>query len=638
MVKKKNSKDPPDKFFQKDKSPYKTIKTSLKSILKNPEILFKINELVLTCNHIVIDTYMFIRLYCLYKYKNNENIPDLDSKFILYCISALGEKDNRGKKPTNTDLIDELNNFYTNEFQPIFNHQKFNLRNLSYTLPYISQNMETCLSVNLKEHFVKRLSRFINIIAGKYYDSLNLEESDKKQSLYKLKKSILENKYEEIPDIFQDWFKDIKDKILPQKFTKSIPYDCQAHPFKYLPYSFYMSKIFEEHNEKVKEGLIDGELIKLFQPLSLRKSNIPKYITIDTATLINLFSEKGSKGKLLQSLKENQEEVWYKYFRMNKKVFREGEYSFNYTIQTDGIGASLLFKHSSIKDKGYGSKVKEFQDDISYIDDLNEKQLQTIKDKKIVSADPGKLYLLYMMDEEGNSLKYSCKQRDTESMAKRNRRIKLTNKKNSTEKIIQLETEISNHLSTTVDYEKFKDYIKIKHEINEKTRSFYEQKLYRKLNWRSKVYRQKSEDKFLNRIEEKFGNNLLICIGDWSNKQGSCIRGPSTMGIGIKKLVNKRFNTLLIDEYNTSKKCCNCHKDIENVKIGSNSKFRLLGCKECKRKCNKTNIGSPEDENNSMEKSYSFLTRDKNSCINMLNIIQHIINKGRRPKVFSRCQ
>ena len=37
-------------------------------------------------------------------------------------------------------------------------------------------------------------------------------------------------------------------------------------------------------------------------------------------------------------------------------------------------------------DDADGSKVKEFQDDISYIDDLNEKQLQTIKDKKIVVA------------------------------------------------------------------------------------------------------------------------------------------------------------------------------------------------------------------------------------------------------------
>ena len=109
------------------------------------------------------------------------------------------------------------------------------------------------------------------------------------------------------------------------------------------------------------------------------------------------------------------------------------------------------------------------------------------------------------------------------------------------------------------------------------------------------------------------------------------------MGVGLKRLVNKKYTTLLLDEYNTSKKCCNCYKDIENVKIDSESKFRILGCKGCKRKSIKTNIGSPEDENRSMEKSYSFLTRDKNSCINMISIIRHMIqNKGARPREFTR--
>ena len=75
---------------------------------------------------------------------------------------------------------------------------------------------------------------------------------------------------------------------------------------------------------------------------------------------------------------------------------------------------------------------------------------------------------------------------------------------------------------------------------------------------------------------------------DWSNKQGYCIKGTSTMGIGLKRLVAKKYTTLLIDEYNTSKKCCNCWQDIENVKINGNSKFRLLGCKNCKV----NNIGS----------------------------------------------
>jgi hypothetical protein len=92
--------------------------------------------------------------------------------------------------------------------------------------------------------------------------------------------------------------------------------------------------------------------------------------------------------------------------------------------------------------------------------------------------------------------------------------------------------------------------------------------LNRKINWRTKVYRQKSEDKFLHNIETQFGNkeDIVVCIGDWSAKQGSCIKGASTMGVGLKRLVRKRYTTLLLDEYNTSKKCCHCWKDIQQEK------------------------------------------------------------------------
>ena len=65
-----------------------------------------------------------------------------------------------------------------------------------------------------------------------------------------------------------------------------------------------------------------------------------------------------------------------------------------------------------------------------------------MKTKNIVCADPGKKFLLYMMDNSGNELKYSCMQRDTESLAKRNRRIKMTNKKQN-KQIVDDETEAS---------------------------------------------------------------------------------------------------------------------------------------------------------------------------------------------------
>jgi len=48
----------------------------------------------------------------------------------------------------------------------------------------------------------------------------------------------------------------------------------------------------------------------------------------------------------------------------------------------------------------------------------------------------------------------------------------MANKKNNKE-VIEIEIELSKYLSTTIDYNKFKDFIKAKHNSNEKTRTFY---------------------------------------------------------------------------------------------------------------------------------------------------------------------
>lgn len=44
---------------------------------------------------------------------------------------------------------------------------------------------------------------------------------------------------------------------------------------------------------------------KLFQPLSLRTSIVPHYITIDTASLISFFADKGTKAALLKCVTDN---------------------------------------------------------------------------------------------------------------------------------------------------------------------------------------------------------------------------------------------------------------------------------------------------------------------------------------------
>ena len=645
MVKK--VKEPPDKKGVNCctvKPPYRTIQTSLKSILKDITINEKIQELVLKCNTIVSDAYMFVRLFALSKYHSKQPTPDLNADFLRYCIMAMGTRDARGRSVGNVELLQELHAFYEKEYQPIHNHQKHNLIGLTYTLPYLCQTMETCITTNLKEHFCKRLLRFINIFGGEYYIQ-NYGEINLKETLWKLKRAILLQN-QDIPEQMKPWYEVHKPFLIPLNIEKSIPYDAQKSPFKYLYPSFYMNKQYEEYNEIIQQRIhtealspeetkhLQAKFIALFQPLSLRNSSIPKYITIDTATLINLFSEKGTKGKLLQTLKENQETVWKKYFRMNKKLFRKtNDYSFNYTLQTDGIGCSLLFVHRNAKDKKYGVRLDSIIESIPYIDDVSEEQLDILKQKKIVTADPGRKYLMYMMDDEGKSLRYSCMQRDTESLAKRNRRILNTNKHVSD--IVKKESLLSQFCCKTVDIERFKAFIQSKYETSQTTKSFYENPLYRKLNWRKKVYRKKSEDKFLNAIEHAFGDkeDIVLCIGDWSNKNTIKGLAPS-MGVGLKKIIKKRFTTLLLDEYNTSKKCCNCWGNVCNATIQGNSKFRLLSCKNC---CKNT-TGSPEDEHSSVVSQGNFLTRDKNSCINMLNIVKYMLyNKKQRPLEFQRC-
>lgn len=468
--------------------------------------------------------------------------------------------------------------------------------------------------------------------------------------MYVLKKNINNGETNELPKELNEWMNENKSKIVPNIFEKSIAYDSKVYPNKYIIYSFNMNKDYETYNQQIKEAInilqnkgdhinisikkdkikeeidiLNTKMIKLFQPISTRKSNIPKYINIDTATLMNLFSEKGEKAKKLKTLKENQNKMWYKIFNMDHKIFTQSkDYIFNYTLQTDGIGVSLLFRHISIKDQKYGHKRKKLIDEDTYVDDLTIDQLNILQNKKIVTCDPGKYNMAYMVDDDGNKLRYTCAQRDTESLAKKNRNIMKKNK--ILNKIVEIESKLSDVTSKTVNYDEFKRYIKKKHNINIQVKAFYEKEICRKLNWRAQTNRRKSEDKFLNNINKTFGDNIFICYGDYSRNTQMKYHVP-TLGKGLRKIIEKKHNVILVNEFNTSKKCCNCWKDLINHIINGEEKHRLLVCKnlEC------MNIGSLESKPCPM-----FINRDLNACNNMMMIVKNIIYGHKRPKEFCK--
>ena len=163
MVKKKKPKDTFQEFRNNEKSAYKTFKIPLKTILLHRDTIQPvINNLVFEMNDLVIHTYQFIRLYILNCYTNNKPLPMIDETFILYCIKSLGSRDNRGKKGKDTELLEMLDTFYKTEYQPLLNHEKTNLKNTTFLLPYLATQIHTSLHNNFQEHFIQHFSNSKN--------------------------------------------------------------------------------------------------------------------------------------------------------------------------------------------------------------------------------------------------------------------------------------------------------------------------------------------------------------------------------------------------------------------------------------------------------------------------------------------
>ena len=604
MVKKKKLKDEFKEFRNNDKSAYKTFKIPLKTILLNRDTIQPVvNHLVFEMNDLVIHTYQFIRLYVLNCYTNKQPLPEFDENFISYCIKSLGTRDNRGKKCKDTELLETLEKFYQEEYQPLLNHENTNLKNTTFLLPYLATQIHTSLHNNLQEHFIQHFLRFIN--------KTTTEITEEKSTLFQFKKQLFD--LSETDEMFSEWKITHLSNILPTEIKKSIHYDVKVRPFEYLKGLLYMNSILEKMESK------------LFQPLPLRNNIIPKHIIIDTASLINLFcsendkdGNKIKKGELLSNVKENQNEVWCNFLNLKNKIFKNKHYQFHYQIQTDGISCCLLFIRKDLKDKKWGSRVPVLQEQDFYnIEDLSKEQLDTLKERNIVGCDPGKRSLVYMMDKNGNKLQYTAPQRKKESKAKCNERILLLERKRND--IIEKETHLSLQNSKSVDYNKFKAYLVEKDKLNKETTKFYKRDVWRKMKFRQYSYGKKSIDTFLNKIKETFGENILIGYGNWSRSTQMKHFMP-TMNKGLRKLIHKKYDTITINECNTSKKCCDCNNDLEYYKDKENKKvFRLLKCSNCVSCENKKIV---------------FRTRDANSSINIMKLTSCWIEKQERPLCF----
>ena len=170
--------------------------------------------------------------------------------------------------------------------------------------------------------------------------------------------------------------------------------------------------------------------------------------------------------------------------------------------------------------------------------------------------------------------------------------------------------------------------MRAKNKLNAELCDFYGLAVHRKMKWRQFVYTRRSEDKFLGRMRQLYGDDALVAYGNWSRTTQMRHFVP-TKGVGMRRLISRHFETVLIDEFRTSKLCCNCSKELSHVKVkrgeqGESKKklYRCLVCEEC--------------ESSKSEKQRVFLTRDLNSAVNIRRLACDWISNQTRTPGFSR--
>jgi hypothetical protein len=629
----------------KEKPPefFKSVKTSLKSILKHPEInTSKINNVVIKSHKIVIHTLQFLKLYILHHCESK--IPEIDKVLILNIMKIVcGEKHTKMGKPPKQETVElqeQLTIFYKKNYKPYTQPEHLDYEYMSNILSYLCEDIQTMYENNIQLHYVDYVERFVNVVWKKKFLAEKIRKvfSTKKErdarirclekDLRLIKNDLLnvDTKVVYTSKVYyHDWITQQKKYILPNKdnFQKqSIYYDLKCKPMDYLPCMITMMK------------QVESELETISNVFPLRSSIAPGYIRLDTITLVNMLLRKEQGNKCDYSnqgnTKKHEDKIWRFFFRTEKKVFYKTDFAFHHMISTDGVGVSILLIRDDLVGKRLPIQKKGVSKEL-YIDELND--YTELRNKKIVGIDPGKEDLIYCVDgasKDANVFRYSQNQRRKETKMKKYNNIILAMKTNKIQgkSVIDYETDLSNYNRKTLQLDKFNEYIGEKNRINNILFEFYAKILFRKLKFGRYINVKRNEQKMISNFKEMYGNpnEVVICIGDWKQRQCMKYKEP-TLGIGMRSLLRKnKYKVYLVDEFRTSCKCSNCSGGVcekfmvrENPRPNKDGLRLVHGLLRCKSGCGTWN-------------------RDRNGSSNIYKVAYHAIHnlEEKRPSYLCR--
>jgi hypothetical protein len=623
-------KEPPDK-----RPTHKTVKTSLKSIAKNDLVVEKLAEVAVMANKIVIHTLQFMKLYLIHCYDTDKPFPKVGRNLVKCFMKVLCEPPKQGRKPSEAtiDCKAELDVFYREHYAP-FTHEALRYTHMNTMLDYLADSITTIYENNIEQRIVSYIERFVNVSWKKrevveMINSTKQTDEQKKTlitklcgNLRKVKNDLLHPEANKTsPVLYHRWIDEVKAYIIPHRELQkgTVYYDVKCSPQDYLRGMVYMMKAVE------KAGVCMSNVFPL------RREIAPKYVPIDTTTLIHILMDKTTGNKEFYLTKGNlvihQAEIWNIFFKTNKQFFHQDarhNYQFASMIETDGVGCSILLVREDLKGKRKMTTQKCASGE-KYIDELDD--YSSLQGKNVVGIDPNMGDLIHCCDNNEKTFRYTQDQRRKETKQKKYRDIIQDKKKDviAGKTVVEWETELSFHNSRTLDFVKFKAYIKKKNEINLKLMPFYEQRLFRKLRLGSFFMRQQTEERMRQRFESIFGKpeDTIIGFGDYEQKSHMKYKEP-VKGKGFRNLFRRYgYLVFLVKEFRTSCRCSACGGECATFRKCLNPRpwkdnvilrHGLLECKTCERLWN----------------------RDTNASLNINKICQEAIAGRERPEYLQR--
>jgi hypothetical protein len=263
-------------------------------------------------------------------------------------FSTLTVSDKGGNSPKGNNLI-MLNNFKTffNQYLSDLNFQKINSSYLSQILNSMSIDILTNIENNIKLHFFKYVKKFVNS-SFKIINNNILDNTDKgkkvetrkllNKELFQIKEDLFNNTLLSNSK-YHSWINQHRNNIFPTDFINSYDYDIQFNPQKYIKSMIYMCLEIE------KIGTSS------YQFFPLRTDITPKYIPIDTKSLIEIFVRE-NKNELLNNIEDNKIPIWNTFFNLNDGIFEQSNYIFDYKIYTDCYSVSIqMLRKDKVEDE-----------------------------------------------------------------------------------------------------------------------------------------------------------------------------------------------------------------------------------------------------------------------------------------------